>query len=1246
MKKYLFVTTFLLFSFCTAFSQSWINNEITIGAKPDIEVDTNGIVHLGFVFENSTTGYLGYGTLNPSNGSFTEERVKESFVFGPVDLELSSTNTPFLAYVNVSTSDIAAEISTKGPSGWMTSLLNSDGSNGWDISMVLSNDQPLATSIRPGLGSNMGDVEFWTGPMNFTAETVDSELGIINDYGTSIAIQPDGSIGICYSTLKDTTIQYAIKFNGNWSSETVATLASNPSLVYNSIGQPIVGYFESDVDSLGNILNSGTVKVATRVAGIWTIETVDRLEGVEVGEQSGAQELLDLEIDQMGNLHIAYASNKLVKYARKMGPNWSIQVVNDLSSSTNNIGQQASLDIDRNGQAHIAYFVRGAGNAVNIYYANFGTVVANMFELVCPRDTVLSCIVDINTPYNDTAFVTGGTAIITFQDSTIQDCPNDEIIMRTWIATDSITSDTCVQLITIDHGDISDLQLAADSLLFDGMCIADILQVANDSITLTCNAVVDSIITSTISENCDSTVILKTWYINEICLDSLIELNQTIIATNVPLFEIEDTVIVSSGLSDSTGSISFTLDCVADTLSYLWSNGDTSANLSSIPVGIYSLTITSAQGCIDSATFEVSETIFIDSLMLICPADTTIECEFFITPDITGEATIVGYDTLFFSDNRIQDCPQDVIIERSWIAQKDSTRSDTCQQMITYKVDTSTFVISDTLTFDNVCLDDLPELIRQSLDIPCSITIDSIVFSTIKNNCDTIEYMADWQFEVGCVDSVVHGIQAIIVTNPILVEFDQPNIVVDTSGGTASLSLTTLCVRDTITYAWSNGSDSSLVSVAPGNYNLTVTNNAGCIDSFVFTIPAIMMDTVIYNLSCPVDTTISCDSATDPSIIGMATMMGFDTLFFVDAVVDSCGGDHIITRQWIATSDSTQTDTCTQTITVLRDGLSKIDIANSIQTTGTCIAELLDGSFDNFNLSCNIVLDTITADVDTIACDFAALTRSMTFRDECLDSTITILQSVTLSDIPVVKILDEVIVGDVGDSLGSIQLDLLSCDTSISLLWSTGATSSAIDSLKNGSYSLIATNSIGCIDTFEFNVPFIDTTAFFISINDRNNTGFDVDSIRFSRSNGSVINATLTRISRGQYSFTSPQTIISGDQICMDVDDSPGVNLSVLDLVKGQRHILGLAIACDDDRVAGDVNFSGSITGADLAAMQRVILGIDTVFSDNRSYTFIADTVPNAAVRKNGCIQLSAANVTSRAVVVKAIKLGDYICPE
>ena len=97
-----------------------------------------------------------------------------------------------------------------------------------------------------------------------------------------------------------------------------------------------------------------------------------------------------------------------------------------------------------------------------------------------------------------------------------------------------------------------------------------------------------------------------------------------------------------------------------------------------------------------------------------------------------------------------------------------------------------------------------------------------------------------------------------------------------TTNGAIDFDFVFDCGPDSLAFNWSNGSmDTTLSGIAGGDYNLTISNPSGLVDSFSFTVPSVDF----LELICPSDTTVSCISSIDPSVIGAASMTGYDAPF-------------------------------------------------------------------------------------------------------------------------------------------------------------------------------------------------------------------------------------------------------------------------------------------------------------------------------------------------------------------------------
>ncbi len=107
-------------------------------------------------------------------------------------------------------------------------------------------------------------------------------------------------------------------------------------------------------------------------------------------------------------------------------------------------------------------------------------------------------------------------------------------------------------------------------------------------------------------------------------------------------------ITVDSNASCSSSSNGGLTVVAADGLppySYLWSNGDTSATITDLAVGVYTVTVTDSVGDTAVASAQIIAVDTISPFFISCPADIIID------PDSTGCNAIVNYPIPVFSDN-------------------------------------------------------------------------------------------------------------------------------------------------------------------------------------------------------------------------------------------------------------------------------------------------------------------------------------------------------------------------------------------------------------------------------------------------------------------------------------------------------------------------------------------------------------------------------------------------------------------
>jgi hypothetical protein len=131
----------------------------------------------------------------------------------------------------------------------------------------------------------------------------------------------------------------------------------------------------------------------------------------------------------------------------------------------------------------------------------------------------------------------------------------------------------------------------------------------------------------------------------------------------------------------------------------------------------------------------------------------------------------------------------------------------------------------------------------------------------------------------------------------------------------------------------------------------------------------------------------------------------------------------------------------------------------------------------------------------------------------------------------------------------------------------------------------------------------------------------------------------------GKYAFASNPMYNSYDITSVKNDEHDN-GVSTLDLLLIQRHILGItSLTSPYNMVAADINSNGSITGADLVVLRKLILGIYNEFPTNNSWRFVDGsqtlTVDNALSDFNEVRNIADLDGPMVDQDFVAVKIGD-----
>ena len=134
-------------------------------------------------------------------------------------------------------------------------------------------------------------------------------------------------------------------------------------------------------------------------------------------------------------------------------------------------------------------------------------------------------------------------------------------------------------------------------------------------------------------------------------------------------------------------------------------------------------------------------------------------------------------------------------------------------------------------------------------------------------------------------------------------------------------------------------------------------------------------------------------------------------------------------------------------------------------------------------------------------------------------------------------------------------------------------------------------------------------------------------------------NVDITQLNTVQFQIQSESSSDANLQLCLESMVPANVDVSAVDVVRAQRLALSLeANPCTQDLIAGDVNESGSISGADLVEMVNVIIGKSESFSNSSSHVFLIND------NQANCIDFPVTNLSALELNIQAIKKGDLTC--
>ena len=425
-------------------------------------------------------------------------------------------------------------------------------------------------------------------------------------------------------------------------------------------------------------------------------------------------------------------------------------------------------------------------------------------------------------------------------------------------------------------------------------------------------------------------------------------------------------------------------------------------------------------------------------------------------------------------------------------------------QICNLPVGSYTLVVADTINPSTICIDS--QTIQLTEPSPLILTVDSssnptcsgsadgyIVISTTGGTggtysynwsngaiTDTLTNLNDGSYMVTVSDSVgctTTGQVILNVPNPIVVTVD--NVTNNGCAGQANggIDVTAIGGLGTLSYLWSNGTtNQDLSAVSEGIYSLTVTDINGC---FVT-----IQDTIVPTTNLVVNDSIETGCVGDPIIVRLNVSGGSIGLYNYNW--GSASSSLTDTAQFVLASN-----TNFAVLVTVTDGFNGCTIVDTIDLVGVApVVVSLDNIQDipcgstapgqiNINTTGGSMPYTYNWSDGSTAANLSSTTAgafSVTVTDVngCTGTAgpFTINQALS-TNVSIDTI--NLITACNGQATGALAAS--STDPNVTFAWSNGSTDSSINNLTAGSYTVVATNSSGCIDsaTVEIIAPTLPT---------------------------------------------------------------------------------------------------------------------------------------------------------------------------
>ena len=529
------------------------------------------------------------------------------------------------------------------------------------------------------------------------------------------------------------------------------------------------------------------------------------------------------------------------------------------------------------------------------------------------------------------------------------------------------------------------------------------------------------------------------------------ESRSVVVGANSGTLSIQNAILTDENCGDNAGAIDLIPNGGAAPLTFAWSNGATSEDLSGLAAGTYTVNITDQNGCQVSGSYSINNQANSIAYTSVVTNEICTNGQGEITVNVTGgtapytyvwsnggtTATISGLTSATYS----------VVISDNngcSIQSENFTIGNTANGM------TASTVVTDAACGNNGSID----LIVNGGSAP-------LVFAW--SNGATIEDItnlgaATYSYTVTDANSCeVSGSATVIETNgAITYTFSTTS---ETCGnGLGGINLTPAGGGGTFTFLWSNGATTEdLTNLSSGTYSVTITDQNGC--SITTSNIQISNNAGTLNISNVVATDETCSNGLgniDISITGGSAPITFawSTGASTEDISNLSAGTYSV-----IVTDANGCEATTQA--VINSSAGSLAITQPVVTDENC-----SNGQGSVNITINGAANPISyqwsngATTEDLT-NLSAGTYSVTVTDGngcTVTGSYDVLNNGTSLAISGASISDEYC----GSGSGSISVNVSGGASPYNYSWDNGSTTSLNDNLSSGTYNLTVTDASGC----------------------------------------------------------------------------------------------------------------------------------------------------------------------------------------